>query len=104
MKLEWIDAVKKAWDRESPKPLASVSRVQLPSAARETWDQYEADARKDGLRATANRFAVDGKNVFAVWRPTAPTGRLVHLFDAAGHLVAHGETDAAGITSWIGRN
>jgi hypothetical protein len=107
MRPEWIDAVKKAWERERAKPSMGVQRQQLPMPAREAWDQYVKEALSDGsAKPSAMRFAVEGKNVFAISRASTSEGESLRcvIYDAAGHLVATGVSDAAGVTHWIGRN
>lgn len=103
MRPEWIDAVKRAWERDRGRAAVTVLRSQLPSPARDAWDVLEKEPGA-GRRPAAMRFAVEGKNVFAVTGGAGDEGGLrVHIYDAAGRLVASGESDYGG-SRWIGRN
>ena len=108
MRPEWIDAVKRAWERDRGRASVAVQRNQLPMPARDAWDQLEKEPVAAGTPGAARktgavRFSVEGKNVFAVTRPDDAGALRVHLYDAAGHLVASGESDEGG-SRWIGRN
>ena len=100
MTREWMDAVLAAWEKNRGEGALAVQRTGLPMPARDAWEAETQGALKEGSgrMPSAGRFAVEGRNAFFVIRAIDEAGGArVHLYDAAGHVIASGTSSAAGM-------